>query len=100
MSVSGHKSESSIKHYSYVDEAKKRRMSRCLSSMSDGPGQSTSTAPSTSGIHHTTRNVITSPGPGPGPSRPTPSTAALVPVQHTEETASSQNSQSQSYHHK
>ncbi|XP_072176075.1 LOW QUALITY PROTEIN: zinc finger MYM-type protein 2-like [Diadema setosum] len=35
MSVSGHKSESSIKHYAYVDEAKKRRMSRCLSSVSD-----------------------------------------------------------------
>ncbi|XP_063952768.1 uncharacterized protein LOC135153558 [Lytechinus pictus] len=94
MSVSGHKSESSIKHYSYVDEAKKRCMSRCLSSMGDGTAgpstQTRPTAPSTSRIHPSTTTRPTSPGTGPGPGQ---NPTALMPAANTED-ASSQSSQS------
>nr|XP_054760698.1 uncharacterized protein LOC129266966 [Lytechinus pictus] len=93
MSVSGHKSESSIKHYSYVDEAKKRCMSRCLSSMGDGTAgpstQTRPTAPSTSRIHPSTSSTRP---PSPGP-RQNPTT--IVPAANNED-ALSQSSQSQS----
>ncbi|XP_041471988.1 uncharacterized protein LOC121421357 [Lytechinus variegatus] len=65
MTVSGHKSESSLKHYSRVDEGHKRQMSLCLSEKCQSKVR-LSTSPSS-----TTRSngARSGPGPGSGPAK-------------------------------